>query len=94
MTYLVIGRDGADAAERRQAQREAHLTGAKSMKESGKLLYAVAMLDDGNMVGSIMVFDFEDEAELEQWKSNEPYILGNVWESIEITPCAVPPIFR
>jgi len=93
MQYLVIGRDYADAAERRQAQRQAHLDGVKKMKEEGKILYAVAMLKDGKMVGSVMVFNFENEAELEQWKQQEPYVTGKVWETVEIMEGAVPPLF-
>ena len=53
MNYMVIGRDYADAAERRQEQRTAHLEGVKKMKEEGTILYAVAMLEEGKMVGSI-----------------------------------------
>lgn len=94
MTYLVIGRDGKDASKRRQAQRQAHLDGVAKMREEGKILYAVAMLEEGKMVGSVMVFNFENEAELEAWKSSEPYVTGNVWESIEITEAAVPPAFQ
>ena len=94
MTYLVIGRDGKDAAERRQAHRQAHLEGVAKMKSEGKVLYAVAILEEEKMVGSVMVFDFESEQELETWKTSEPYVIGNVWDTIETTPCAIPPLFR
>ena len=94
MNYLVIGRDHKDAQERRQAQRSAHLAGAKALKESGNLLYAVALIEDGNMVGSVMVFDFETREAFDNWKDNEPYITGDVWGDVEITECAVPPIFK
>ena len=93
MHSLVIGRDGKDAAPRRQEQRPAHLEGVTKMKEEGKILYAVAMIEQGKMVGSVMVMNFASEAELEAWKSSEPYIAGNVWESVEITECAIPPLF-
>ncbi|WP_258102552.1 YciI family protein [Marinoscillum sp. MHG1-6] len=94
MSYLVIGRDGHDAAERRQAQRQAHLDSVAKLKSEGKILYAVAMLEEGKMVGSVMVFDFESVEELEVWKANEPYITGNVWETVEVMECAVPPAFK
>lgn len=93
MTYLVIGRDHKDGQERRQQQRTAHLEGAKRMKEEGKLVYAVAIIENEKMVGSVMVFNFESEAELNEWKSTEPYITGDVWETVEITQGAVAPIF-
>ncbi|MEO9474282.1 MAG: YciI family protein [Cyclobacteriaceae bacterium] len=94
MNYLVIGRDGKDAAERRQVQRQAHLESVGKMKAEGKVLYAVAMLNQGKMVGSVMVFDFSSAEELEAWKSSEPYITGGVWEDVEITECAIPPSFQ
>lgn len=93
MHYLVIGRDGKDAADRRQANRPAHLASVEQLKEEGKILYAVAMIEQGKMVGSVMVMNFATEAELESWKSSEPYISGEVWESVEITECAIPPLF-
>lgn len=93
MYYLVIGRDGADASERRQAQRQQHLDSVAILKKEGKVLYAVAMLSEGKMIGSVMVFNFADEAEMNDWRANEPYITGNVWESVEVMECAVPPAF-
>jgi hypothetical protein len=94
MNYLVIARDQKDAFERRLAQRDAHLAGATQLKEEGKLIYAVAMIEEGKMVGSVMVFHFHTEQEFNDWKANEPYITGDVWGEIEITECAVPPLFQ
>ncbi len=93
MHYLVIGRDGKDAAARRQAQRTAHLEGVKQLKAEGKILYAVAMIEEGQMVGSVMVMNFPTDADLEAWKATEPYIMGNVWDTVEVTQCAIPPLF-
>jgi len=93
MTYTIIGKDYPNGSEKRKQSRDAHLNGAKALKEEGKLLYAVALLEDGQMVGSVMVMNFTDEADLESWRSSEPYITGGVWETVEIIPCAVPPLF-
>lgn len=93
MNYLVIGRDYPDGFDRRQQQRAAHLEGAKKLKEEGKLLYAVALIEAGKMKGSVMVFDFPTEAEFNEWKENEPYITGKVWDRVEVTECAIPPLF-
>lgn len=93
MHYIVIARDFADAQERRQQARPAHLELAKTLKAEGKLLYAVALIENGQMKGSVMVMHFATPQELETWKANEPYISGNVWEKIEISQCAIPPLF-
>lgn len=93
MHYLVIGRDHPDGLEKRQQHRKAHLEGAKKLKEEGKLLYAVAMIESAKMIGSVMVMNFATEIELNEWKAAEPYITGDVWVQVEITECAIPPIF-
>lgn len=93
MQFLVIGRDGMDeqALARRMAARDHHLTLAQQMKDKGELLYAAALLDeDGRMTGSAMIVAFEDRSTLDAWLEIEPYLTGDVWRSVEVTPCAVP----
>jgi uncharacterized protein YciI len=41
------------------------------------------------MTGSMMVVQFETEDELVLWMRHEPYINGNVWQSIEVKPFKV-----
>ncbi len=93
MQFIVTGTDGTDAGalDRRMAVRQAHLETAKKMKESGKWLYAAAILDDqGDMCGSMIVCDFESEQALKsQWLDSEPYVTGKVWETVEIKRAAV-----
>lgn len=97
MQFIVTGLDGkdADALDRRMAARENHLAIAEKMKESGRWLYAAAMLDDDEkMVGSVIICDFESEAALKkEWLDQEPYVTGGVWKEVSITPAAVPPLF-
>lgn len=96
MQFLVIGYDGKDekATERRMAVREAHLAGVVRMKEEGIVLYGIAMLDDQErMVGSVMAMEFPSRAELDAWLKVEPYVVGNVWQKIDVYPAKVPPMF-
>jgi len=96
MQFIVSGYDGTDAeaGKRRLKVREEHLTLANSMREEGKLLFAAALLDDQEkMVGSVLMMDFSNRAELDKWLEIEPYVIGNVWEKIEVQPCKVPPMF-
>lgn len=96
MNFLVIARDHKDseAINRRLEQREAHLKGVKALKAQGKVCYAVALIEEEKMVGSVMVFSFDTREEFENWKRNEPYITGNVWNDIEVSECAIPPLFQ
>ncbi len=97
MQFLVIGRDGTDpeALNRRQAARPEHITLGDRYRAEGKHLLAVAMLNaEGKMAGSVLLVDFANRAELDAWLAEEPYVLGKVWETIEVTPCQVGPSFQ
>ena len=95
MQFIVLGYDGTDdkALERRLAAREAHLTLAKEMFGDGRWLYAAAILDDaGKMIGSMIVCDFPSRSDLEeQWLKSEPYVIGKVWQRIEVSRAQVAP---
>jgi len=96
MQFLVFGYDGkdADAQARRAAARPDHLVLAAKMTDEGKALYGAAILDDKEqMIGSAMVVEFADRAELDKWLEHEPYVLGKVWVDIDIKPCKVAPMF-
>lgn len=92
MQFLVTAYDGKDkqAQERRAAARPDHIEGAKALQEAGHILIGGAILDEeGNMVGSSMVVEFENQEELEKWVNNDPYVTGNVWQEIYVSPFRV-----
>ncbi len=94
MQFLVLGHDGVDdgAPARRQAARPEHLAHVARLKSEGHYLYGVALLDGAErMIGSAMVLEFPGRAQLERWLKSEPYVLGKVWEKIEVTACCVAP---
>lgn len=96
MQFIIIGYDGVDdeALKRRLAVREAHMALGNKMREAGQLLYAVAILDDNEkMIGSVMICEFASRAELDQWLKIEPYVTGNVWQTMEIKLGKVGPSF-
>lgn len=96
MQFLVTGYDDNDdrAMERRLSVRDAHMKLVESMKSQGRHLYAAALLDESDkMVGSVLIVDFPTREDLDGWLKIEPYVVGDVWRRIEITPCKVPPMF-
>jgi uncharacterized protein YciI len=65
--------------------RPHHLDGAKELKESGNYVIGGAMLnDEGKMIGSVMILQFESEEALEAWRQNEPYITQKIWETVDV----------
>ncbi len=96
MPFLVLGYDGEDedALARRMAVRDEHIKMGDRLRDEGKVLYGVAMLDDsGKMIGSVYIMNFDTREELDAWLKTEPYVSGDVWKRIEIKPCKVGPSF-
>ena len=89
LQYLITALDGKDedALERRMSVRPEHFIKARELKASGNFVVGGAILDDeGKMKGSMMVVQFDSEQELKEWMDSEPYILGKVWQHIEVRP--------
>ena len=73
--WLIIARDGTDAQaqERRMAARPAHLEHAAKLQAAGHLLVGGALIDDdGRMIGSACVAQFETRAQLDAWLRTDP----------------------
>ncbi|MDB5147974.1 MAG: hypothetical protein JWQ57_1994 [Mucilaginibacter sp.] len=90
--YLVTAYDYTDgeAFHRRMAARPHHVDGAKALKASGNFVVGGAMLnEEGKMIGSTMIVQFETDEEMEAWKQNDPYITQKVWESVDVKPFKV-----
>jgi len=94
MQFVVIARDAPGALGRRKELRGEHVAGVKRMRTDGSLLYGLALLDgQGEMCGSVMVFELEDRAALDRWLEREPYRTGGVWADVEVHECRVGPMF-
>ena len=90
--YLITAYDytDEDALQRRMNVRPHHLDGAKELKANGNYITGGAILnEDGKMIGSTMILQFETEEGLEVWKQNEIYITGKIWESFDVNPFRV-----
>ncbi len=87
MKYVLICRDGKDseAQSRRLAVREQHL---KSIKENKSFVFGTAIIENEEMIGSIMVMDYQNEGELDEYLKSEVYATAWVWKSIEKLLCA------
>lgn len=89
MQFLLTAYDGTDpgAQERRLKVREDHLRKIAGLKRNGEFLFGGAILDEsGKMIGSMIVYEFQDRQMLDEKLKNEPYITEGVWKKIEIQP--------
>ncbi len=90
--YLVLAYDGTDedARARRAAVRPAHLENVAPLAARGMILVGGALLDGGGQpIGSATIVHVTDRAELDSWLATDPYVVGGVWERIEVTPMRV-----
>jgi hypothetical protein len=96
MQFMLLAYDGTDAAApaRRLAVREQHVALGDKLVVEGKMLYGTAILDEnGNMIGSMLIVEYDSRAELDKWLEVEPYMTGDVWHDIQIRPVRVGPSF-
>jgi hypothetical protein len=95
MQFLLTAYDGTDpeAPERRLKVRGEHLDKIAVMKKTGEFIFGGAILNGaGNMIGSMIVYEFPDRQSLDERLKEEPYITAEVWEKIEIQPFRLPVI--
>ena len=92
MQFVLIGRDGNDegALDRRLKARDAHLKHVKASRDSGMVIFAIALKENDKPVGSIIAFECQSRSDVDSWLESEPYILGNVWKSTEISEASLP----
>ena len=89
MQFLVTLYDGTDAEapSRRQAARPAHLDGLTGNVAAGKLVFGGPILDDSQRpIGSFLLAECADRAELDALIANDPYTRANVWQRVEVNP--------
>jgi len=89
MQFLLIAFDATDtgAKDRRMNNRPVHLEKIALVKKEKKFICGGAILDDtGEMIGSMLLYEVNDRAELNALLNDEPYIYNKVWEKVEIRP--------
>lgn len=85
MQFTLICRDGDGSLNNRMNARSEHMAGLKLEKASGTIRDGGAILDrDKNMIGSVVLCEFEDRDALNKYLFREIYALSGVWEDIEI----------
>ncbi len=95
MDFVVTALDfkDEDALERRQANREKHLKGLRTLADQGNFLSGGAILNnERKMIGSTAHVRFGTADDLWAWLDNDPYTTGRVWENIEVKEIARFPV--
>lgn len=83
MKFVIIGYDGTDAEAKRKVHRSAHLANLDPLDKQGRIILAGPLTDK---TGSLLVLEFNDQDEAEQFAHNDPYTVHGVFERVEIHP--------
>ena len=92
MQFIIFAYDGkdADALSRRMNVRQQHLENISKLTEEGHVICAGGLTgEDGKLMGSFLVMEFDSEKELDEYLKTEPYMTGDVWKDITIEDCNV-----
>jgi uncharacterized protein len=87
--FLITLYDGTDseAPSRRLAARPAHLDGLTGNVAAGKLVFGGPIFDDAQKpIGSFLLAECADRAEVDALIANDPYTRANVWQRVDVKP--------
>jgi uncharacterized protein YciI len=87
-TYVLICTDRPGSLALRMATREAHLAYARA--QGDRLRLGGPILDDqGEMAGSIILYEAESLEDAQAFSAADPYRLAGLFERVEIHPFRV-----
>lgn len=83
MQFVITAYDGAGMLEKRMEVRSQHLEGMERLKEH--LIAAGGLLDDeGKLKGSVLIMEFQNREEVDEYLANEVYLKEHVWKKITV----------
>lgn len=88
--FLILGLDGNQETQTKRAElSEPHCDALRDLQREGRL-HTVGPLkaseSSEQLVGSVIIADFENQQAAEEWFDIEPYNVGGVYEDIKIIP--------
>jgi hypothetical protein len=93
MWYVITGKDGPGALEKRKAVRPAHLARAKALVDAGRMIVAgpcpaIDSPDPGpaGFTGSLIIAEFASLEDARAWIAADPYVTAGVFESWDVKP--------
>ena len=81
MQFVVIGKD-KPGGEHRRRHRAAHLEFVAGRQ--GDIVYAGPLIEEGEMIGSVFIFDLPDRAALGDYLASDPYFAEGIFETVDI----------
>jgi len=93
MLYAIQGIDNDNSLENRRQARPAHIERLNALKAQGRLILAgphpaIDSSDPGpeGFTGSLIVAEFNDLAEAQEWATQDPYVNAGVYQKVSVKP--------
>src|ERR1700761_3291504 len=84
MLFVLTAIDKDNGLETRMGAREAHMA---FVKETGVVRLGGPFLDaNGNMAGSLIIFEAADMEAAKAWNAKDPYMKAGLFKSTDIRP--------
>ena len=84
MLFVLTAIDKDNGLETRMGAREAHMA---FVKETGVVRLGGPFLDaNGNMAGSLIIFEAADMEAAKAWNAKDPYVKAGLFKSTDIRP--------
>lgn len=88
--FCIIAFDAPDSVTKREQYLDLHIANLKKLKQAGKLLAAGPLLKsvekDAQEQGSMLIVDFDTQANAEHWYKNDAYYRAGVYSSLQVMP--------
>ena len=82
MQFMAYCLDKPGALEIRMANRPKHVEYLTSYND--KLIFAGPLLDGETMIGSLLVLELADRAEMDKFLANDPYAKASLFQSVSV----------
>ena len=93
MLYAILSEDITDSLEKRKSARPAHIQRLQQLQDAGKLIIAGPhpAIDsntpaEAGFTGSLIIAEFADLNEAQQWAENDPYVEAGVYANVSVKP--------
>ena len=93
MLYAIVGQDVENSLDKRLAARPDHIARLNVLRDEGRLILAgpfpaIDSVDPGpnGFTGSLIVAEFTNLAEAQEWANADPYLAAGVYASVSVKP--------
>lgn len=88
MLFVIMAQDSENSLEKRKAVREKHIARLNELKDENRLIIAGPnpILGTDEFSGSVVIAEFENEEQAQNWASDDPYFYSGAYEKVVVKP--------